>query len=107
MNIDKFGHHVHKRLRFDQNFIKCDETLQKSENGDFDLRLSRLKGLKSPVSNDEAVNKDYVDQISKSIQINLSNVLLRLRKIDSVLKEIDNKFCTKEDVNKIIKEMSK
>lgn len=101
MNIDKFGHHVHKRFRFAQNY---DETLHKSENGDFDLRSSRLKGLKSPLFNDEAVNKEYVDHINKVIQTNLANVLLRLQQINSHLEEIDKKFCTKADVIKIIKE---
>lgn len=107
MNIDKFGHHVHKRLRFAQNIFNCDDTLKKSEDGDFDLRLSRLKGIKSPLSSDDAVNKDYVDNINKSIQTNLANILLRLRRIDSVLSQIDEKFYTKEEINKIISEIIK
>lgn len=101
MNIDKFGHHVHKRLRITQSFINCDDTLKKSENGDFDLRLSRLTGLKSPLSNVDAVNKEYVDGINKSIQNNLANILLHLRHIDTILKQFDEKFYTKEDIHKI------
>lgn len=104
MNIDKFGHHVHKRFRFAQNY---NETLQKSENGDFDLRSSRLKGLKAPLSNDEAVNKEYVDRINKIIQTNLANIILSLKRVNSILEEIDKKFCTQEDVIRIIKEESK
>lgn len=104
MNIDKFGHHVHKRLRFAQNFTNCEEVLKKSENGDFDLRLSRLTGLKSPLSSEDAVNKEYIDGINKTIQSNLASILLRLRRIDSVLKQIDEKFYTKQDIDKIIKE---
>lgn len=100
MNIDKFGHHVHKRLRFAESFVNCDETLRKSDGGDFDLHFARLKGLKSPVSNDDAVNKEYVDHLNKVTQNNLANVLLRLRHIDSVLKTIEEKIFTKEDVNK-------
>lgn len=99
MNIDKFGHHVHKRLRIAESFVNFDDTLRKSENGEFDLHFSRLKGVKSPVSNDDAVNKEYVDQLTKVIQTNLANIILHLRKIDLVLKQIEEQKLTKEDVN--------
>lgn len=69
MNIDKFGHHVHKRLRLDQilglHSNVSDGALVKSSTGEFNLKSSTLKGLKSPVAPDEAVNKAYVDTLSR------------------------------------------
>lgn len=63
MNIDKFGHHVHKRLRVpeSQDLNKWFQYV----NGEFDLHLTRLKGIKSPTTADDAVNKEYVDTLLK------------------------------------------
>lgn len=63
MNVDKFGHHVHKRLRSSE--ILCDisnKILAKNLNGDFHLKSVKLIGLRFPELPDEAVNKQYVDQ---------------------------------------------
>lgn len=67
MNIDKFGHHVHKRLRRSEIFDN-DNVLSKSENGEFNLRLVRLRGIKSPSSADDAANKEYVDRLISQSQ---------------------------------------
>lgn len=66
MNIDKFGHHVHKRLR---RFDPYDSTkvLVKSATGIYDLQSSKLTGLKSPDNLTDAVNKDYVDNLVNNI----------------------------------------
>lgn len=61
MNVDKFGHHVHKRLRVLDFFDIYNEALIKSDSGDFDLKQKRLRGLKNPVFEDEAVNKQFLD----------------------------------------------
>ena len=66
MNIDKFGHHVHRRLRVDQILGLRDNisgALVKSSNGEYDLQSATLKGVKSPVAADEVVNKAYVDKL--------------------------------------------
>lgn len=65
MNIDKFGHHVHKRLRLSDYLDVFTDALIKSDSGIYDLRQTRLQGLPSPVSEDEAVNKQYVDSVLK------------------------------------------
>lgn len=83
MNIDKFGHHVHKRLLQAQNSLNIlDNTLHKSESGEFDLRLARLKGVALPISSDDAVNKQYVD-------ITLQKFYTKTE-IDAELKNIKN-----------------
>lgn len=95
MNIDKFGHHVHKRLRQPQ------ET-----TGDIDLHSAKIKGLKSPTSADEAVNKAYVDQIIKSFVTiqELNNEIIKIdSNIDSNMNnlrmQLNHNYCTKSEVN--------
>lgn len=63
MNIDKFGHHIHKRMRFSELLDFTDKALLKSETGEYDLKLLRLKGVKTPLAADDVVNKEYVDKI--------------------------------------------
>lgn len=62
MNVDKFGHHVHKRLRLTEYFEKYNDALHKSEEGYFDLKSTKLRGLPVPTYKDEAVSKQYVDK---------------------------------------------
>lgn len=79
MNVDKFGHHVHKRLRVPE-LIDSDKVL-KLENGEFNLRLAKLKGVKSPSATDEAVNKEYVDKLITGFctRLELANELKKVR----------------------------
>lgn len=58
MNIDKFGHHVHKRLRANNLEYKA---FLRTDAGYFEGSL-QLKGVANPSSPDDAVNKQYVDQ---------------------------------------------
>lgn len=102
MNVDKFGHHVHKRQRISNSSFLDDRALTKSEEGDFNLHSSRLKGTRLPVSPDEVANKQYVDHINTVIQSNLSNIILTLKRNDSRIKEIEEKLILKEDLQKII-----
>lgn len=67
MNIDKFGHHVHKRLRVSEYFDVLNDALVKSDTGDYDLKLARLRGLPSPIFQDEVVNKQYIDTTLKQL----------------------------------------
>lgn len=60
MNIDKFGHHVHKRLRYSSEVPR--KALVESEIGVYDLQSKRLKGVRLPVYPDDIVNKEYVDK---------------------------------------------
>lgn len=94
MNIDKFGHHVHKRLR------QSDTT-----EGDIDLHFARLKGLQLPKSTDEAANKAYVDQLIKSVPTK-QEMYAELKKIkneiDSLLTKFNQKYYTKAEINSIV-----
>lgn len=120
MNVDKFGHHIHKRMRFSELLEFNENALLKSESGDFDLKKSRLKGIRSPIETDDAVNKDYVDrlrdqtinelnkaigllrtQIIKEVQITVQNALKA--KIPEVLVQLEDKFNNKEQVQQLLK----
>lgn len=60
--MDKFGNYVHKRLRREPTYSDLSYILMKNDRGEYDLKSSRLKGLTIPLSSDEAVNKQYIDQ---------------------------------------------
>lgn len=63
MNIDKFGHHVHKRVRSIEPSYLFDKTLVEASNTETGLKLHSLKILQTPNSNDDAINKKYLDAI--------------------------------------------
>lgn len=88
MNIDKFGHHVHKRLRFSEILDYKENSLVKSENGTYDLQASRLTGVREPTSPDDVVNKKYVDE--KLLNLCSKEELLVLLK--SIKADIADKF---------------
>lgn len=99
MNIDKFGHHVHKRLRQSQN-----------KEGDIDLHHARLKGLNSPRTSDEAVNKAYVDKLIKLTLTRQEFVdeLAHLKKdIDSLVVRLKTNYFTKDEITKISQKVLK
>lgn len=101
MNVDKFGHHVHKRLRLENSLFWPSNVLTKSVEGEYNLQSSRLKGVKLPVSPDDAVNKEYVDQINKVIQTNLANLKLALKREVSRINEIEGKLVSIQEVQKL------
>lgn len=75
MNIDKFGHHIHKRLRLSDLFDYSENSLRKTKNGEYNLYFTKLKGVRAPVEGDEVVNKEYldhrIDEIYRKYDINL------------------------------------
>lgn len=107
MNIDKFGHHVHKRLRMSTVHDPINKGLLLNDAGQYDLKQqSRLIGLQKPLTPDEAVNKDYVDQNSK-LFCNKHDIFDEIKSIKSQLqllqKQLEEK-CTRVDVQNIFKE---
>lgn len=97
MNIDKFGHHVHKRLRLPKLFDS--DKFLKLENGEFDLHLVRLKGVKSPSAVDDAVNKQYVDNLLNDYHTNL-DLTAELHKLKTdIINLMRIKFYIKEEVD--------
>lgn len=102
MNVDKFGHYVHKRLRLSEILDFSNKSLSKTEHGDFDLQQRRLKGIRHPITSDEAVNKEYVDKI-------IHNYLTKAEVEDLVFStikkelikyrtELYTEFCTKREL---------
>lgn len=107
MNIDKFGHHIHKRLRFSEFIDTRNDTLVKTDAGHYDLKSSKLKGLSSPNEADEAVNKAYVDNITqeliKEIKKVNNNVLVYLKKLESATSiHLTKTFYTKQEIDNLI-----
>ncbi|KAG7294967.1 hypothetical protein JYU34_015123 [Plutella xylostella] len=108
MNIDKFGHHVHKRLRAMDSFefTLSNKVLVQNESGDYDLRQSRLKGLQLAVAADEAVNKEYVDQNNK-LFCKKHNCLTELKSIKAQIQQLQKQLgdkCSSTDVSNMIKD---
>lgn len=84
MNIDKFGHHVHKRLRGGEiSDLKYKALIQTGTGLCFEGSL-QLKGVAKPVSPDDAVNKQYVDEC-------ILNMYTK-QHIDSMLNTINNQI---------------
>lgn len=107
MNIDKFGHHVHKRLRLPEFTEILSDTLVRSDAGDFDLKSSRLKGLKIPEKGDEAVNKEYVDTCvqnlqneMKIIQSNVKKYLNNLERLTTT--NLSTLYYTKKEIDLMV-----
>lgn len=108
MNIDKFGHHVHKRLRFSEYIDTLNDTLVRTESGDFDLKLSKLKGLISPEESDEAVNKAYLDKELQDLRDEMKNILSNVKTYLSNLEKLTSErlismFYSKSEIDHIIK----
>lgn len=123
MNVDKFGHHIHKRMRLSELFEINENTLLKSKNGDFDLKTSRLRGIKNPVEADDAVNKDYVDRMTANMIKEFNTLIGTLRsqsiidaretfqvslkaEMPAIVSHLQDKFYTKEEVDKLIQKIS-
>lgn len=107
MNIDKFGNHVHKRLRLSEYIDTLDNTLVKSETGDYDLKSSKLKGVSSPENDDEAVNKAYVDeavqQLRHEMKKNNSEVKIYLNNLEKLTSErLSTLFYSKSEIDNLI-----
>lgn len=104
MNVDKFGHHVHKRLRRSEPYFDPEQVLVRSENGEFDLHSARLRGLKNPSTADDAANKQYVDNLLNDYYTKL-DIIAELHKVKTdIINLIRIKFYMKEEVDKAIAE---
>lgn len=105
MNIDKFGHHVHKRLRLPEVCELNDKTLLRTENGDFDLKSSRLKGVANPLSSDDAVNKQYIDELIQKYyeKTNIDSLLETIySRIRQIMNQLKLNFYTKREIDAIL-----
>lgn len=107
MNIDKFGHHVHKRLRLSEFIDTLNDTLVKTDAGHYDLKTSKLKGLSSPNEDDEAVNKAYVDNLIQELKKEIikvnNNTNIYLKNLASATSNrLSQSFYSKEEIDNII-----
>lgn len=108
MNIDKFGHHVHKRLRLSELFDFTDNALTKNKDGHFDLQSSRLKGLRAPQEINDAVNKEYVDIKSNDLREDVKFLLNEaIKDLHGVLNDFIKDVYTRSELDNIIKSLMK
>lgn len=122
MNVDKFGHYIHKRMRLSELLELNDNALLKSDSGDFDLKTVRLKGIRSPIEADDAANKDYVDRLLTNTIQEFNKLIGSLRsriikdaqntvnttlkaKISEVSTHLEDEFYTKAEVDKLIEKL--
>lgn len=106
MNIDKFGHHVHKRLRVTEF---NDKALLRTENDDFDLQSSRLRGVNSPVLPSDAVNKKYVDQLLRNTyEKKKIDALFEIinSQINHLSRQLNLNFYTKKEIDNILYQLN-
>lgn len=109
MNIDKFGHHVHKRLRLSEIVASSENCLVKTEIGDYNLQSSRLIGAKTPLTPDEVANKEYVDNklIDYVTKKEIPNFMEAIKTdIIENFRQFEQKFCTKDYIGKLIKQQN-
>lgn len=59
MNVDKFGHHIHKRQRFTDIEQNC--ALKNIGDLNLSVQYKRLKHLKNPIDLYDAATKEYTD----------------------------------------------
>lgn len=108
MNIDKFGHHVHKRLRANEVSDLNYKALLRTNGACFEGSL-QLKGVAEPSLPDDAVNKQYVDQYIQNMYDKTY--------IDSLFDTINNQihhlssqlrinFYTNKEIDDIIKNLN-
>lgn len=121
MNVDKFGHYIHKRMRLSELFEFNDNALLKSETGDYNLKTSRLRGIRAPIEQDDAVNKDYVDRLKTDLKQELNQLIGSLRyqilidvqntlkislkaKMSEISVQLEDKYYTKAHIDKLLKQ---
>lgn len=93
MNIDKFGHYVHKRMRSVEPSNLLEKSLAQALKGECKLKLQSLQILNPPLSDNHAVNKQYMDkvmadfytksEINKQLQIIKSDMLLLIDQLQN------------------------
>lgn len=92
MNVDKFGHHIHKRMRLSEVFDLTDKTILKSPDGHFNLQNNRLRGVTAPIDADDVANKGYVDQVINKLA-SKTEVEVFVSKVKQVImKMVENKM---------------
>lgn len=71
MNVDKFGHHIHKSKRIINNLIPASCALKRLSDNNLDAQNKIIKNIKLPVCGTDSANKEYVD---KSIEVIYKNI---------------------------------
>jgi hypothetical protein len=105
MNIDKFGHHVHKRLRAYEVSDLNYKALLRTNGACFEGSL-QLKGVAEPLSPDDAVNKQYVDKYiqnmyDKTYIDSLFNTINN--QIQQLSSQLKINFYTNKEIDNILK----
>lgn len=81
MNVDKFGHHVHKNKRIKNNLMVVECALKHLSDNNLDAQNKIIRNVKLPVYVTDSANKEYVD-----------------KSIEDIYKKIDNKNTTDKEL---------
>lgn len=85
MNVDKFGLHMHKRKRINDNEIWW----QNINDGNISARSKIIKHLQNPIDAGDSATKGYVDN-------SYENCLSKLKYLEQFLDEVRNKVTSLE-----------
>lgn len=97
MSVDKFGHHVYRKQKIELDLTNL-SLFKNTGNANLDAENKIIKHLKTPVDSQDAVNKEYVDQLRHYCES--SN--LRLQELITDLKNCVTKLeSEKEKLGKI------
>ena len=69
MNVDKFGHHVHKRQRLNE-VVRIECPLKRIDGDNLSVENKRLQNLKDPQELNDAVTKNYTDKAISDYWVN-------------------------------------
>lgn len=64
MNVDKFGHHIHKNKSFKHGVISTDCVLDITNDGQLDAKDKLIKNVQLPKDIQDCATKGYVDEFS-------------------------------------------
>lgn len=82
MNVDKFGHYVHKK-RKKEIIIEC--CLKSTNDGNLDAQNKTIKNIASPINCYDCVTKKYVDELENNIKKKIAELNQMLKEITSQL----------------------
>lgn len=95
MNVDKFGHHIHKNKRFKCDVYSTECVLDLTYDGQFDAKDKLIKNVQLQKDIQDCATKGYVDKLSdvffKRLQTLEQSFTELNRVIENNIKINDNK----------------
>lgn len=99
MNVDKFGHHINKIGRINENGLTSKCSLKETSDGKLDANNKVIKNIKSPQDIGDSATKGYVDKLMTNGQrsiTTLEELIKTLNKRVQYLENLDKNKCVKK-----------